>query len=375
MASTDASGAELWSTDGTEPNTAMLIDINTNPGEGSYPVLWPVFRSIDYSDPGFQSMDFYDRSANYNGYIFFSANDDNNNAQLWKTNGTAAGTELVKILNPSDDGVSGSYIYTTSGIVFGGDDGTNGIEPWISNGTAGGTTPIANINTNPPPDGDSDPGFLFIWKGDIYLEADNGNSGFDGFTDFYKLQGPYFAMPVSLINFDAQVRNTSVQLSWSTATESNSDHFDVERSTDGVNFTSIGQVTASGNSNDVKTYGYTDDKAYNLGKTQLYYRLHLVDKDGRTAYSKVAPVMLTGSPVAFKIFPNPVHDELKVQYSTLAKSTISITGMNGKQLYQATLDANSHGIHRVNVSNYPAGTFILKFVNEGKVSIQKFIKE
>lgn len=375
MATTDASGPELWSTDGTEKNTAMLIDINPNPGEGSNPILWPVLRSIDYSDPGFRSMDFYDRSANFNGYIFFSADDGTNDAQLWKTNGTEVGTVRVKILNPSDDGVGGSYIYTTNGIVFAGDDGTNGMEPWISDGTETNTTPIANINPNAPPMGDSDPGFLFVWKGDIYLEADNGNGGMEGLTDFYKLQGPYFALPISLINFNAQVRNTNVQLSWSTATESNSDHFDVERSTDGVHFTSIGKVAAAGNSNDIKEYGYADDQAYHLKESQLYYRLQLVDKDGRTAYSKVVPVTLISSPVAFKIFPNPVHDLLTIQYSAPAKSNLHILDINGKQFYQSTLEANNNGTHKVDVSTLPAGTYIIKFMSNQRIEIQKFIKK
>ena len=374
-ASTDASGNELWSTDGTEEGTSMLKDINTDSEEGSDPYLWAVFRDFDYSNLDYQSMDFFNRTANFNGYIFFSATDASNSSQLWKTNGTKDGTVLVKTLNPSDDGLDGSYIYTKSGIVFAGDDGINGIEPWFSDGTKENTKQIANINTNASPEGDSDPSFLFIWKGDIYVTADNGNGGMDGLTDFYKLQGPYSGLPISLLNFDALVRSTSVQLTWNTATESNSDHFDVERSTDGINFSSIGKVGAAGNSTNTKEYAYNDDQAYTLGETQLYYRLQLVDKDGKKAYSKIVSVTLIISPVTFKVFPNPVHDFLTITYSSSEKSSLSILDITGKQVYGSALEANNNGTHKVNVSNLPAGTYIIKSVSNQSTDIQKFIKK
>lgn len=377
MAFTDDSGAELWSTDGTEEGTSMLKDINTDSKEGSDPFLWPVIREFDYSNPDYQSMEFYNRTANFNGYIFFSAMDGSGGAQLWKTNGTSAGTVLVKKINSSsyDDGVDDSYIYTNRGIVFGGDDGVNGTEPWFSDGTKENTKMLANINPNASPEGDSDPSFLFIWKGDIYLTADNGNSGTDWLTDFYKLQGPYSGLPISLLNFDALVRSTSVQLTWNTATESNSDHFDVERSTDGINFSSIGKVGAAGNSTNTKEYAYNDDQAYTLGETQLYYRLQLVDKDGKKAYSKIVSVTLIISPVTFKVFPNPVHDFLTITYSSSEKSSLSILDITGKQVYGSALEANNNGTHKVNVSNLPAGTYIIKSVSNQSTDIQKFIKK
>ncbi|MEO6949422.1 MAG: T9SS type A sorting domain-containing protein [Ginsengibacter sp.] len=375
MASSDASGFELWSTDGSEVGTTLIKDINTNPGEGSDPTLMPVFIDFDYSSPDYQSMDFYNRTANFNGYIFFSADDGSSGLQLWKTNGTTAGTIPVKILNPGADGVGGSYIYTASGIVFSGNDGTNGMEPWFSDGTEANTKPIANIN--PSPMGDADPGFLFIWKGDIYLSADNGNGGGgpDVLTDFYKLQGPYFSLPISLLNFNAQAGNSSVQLTWNTATESNSDHFGVQRSIDGVNFSTIGKVDAAGNSSTTKEYIYNDNQAYTLGESQLYYRLELVDKDGRKAYSKIVTVTLTLSPNMFTIFPNPVHDFFTIRYSSQEKSSLFIFDINGKQVYRGALEANNNGTQKVDVSNLPAGTYIIKSVSNQRTETQKLIKK
>lgn len=375
MATTDASGAELWSTDGSEAGTSMIKDINTNSQEGSSPFLFPVFIDFDYSNPNYQGMDFYNRSANFNGYIFFSADEDGNGNQLWKTNGTAAGTVLVKKLNNSGDGVGGSYLYTTSGLFFSGNDGTNGMEPWLSDGTGANTKIIDNINKNSLPLADADPAFLFIWNGEIYLVADNGNGGPNGLTDLYKLQGSYTGLPISLINFDAVVKNSTVQLSWSTANESNSDHFDIERSIDGINFSGIGKTAAAGNSTSTKEYNYNDDQAYNAGVSQLYYRLQLVDNDGRKAQSKVVTVILTSSQAAFNIFPNPVHDILTIKYSSSEKTIVSIFDINGKQVYNVSLEANNNGTSSVDVSNLPAGSYIMKSVSNQKVSTRKFIKK
>lgn len=369
MATTEDSGDELWSTDGTGAGTAMLIDINTDAGEGSTPILYPVLRSFDYSDLGYAGMDFYDRSANSNGYIFFEVDDGSNDIQLWKTNGTAVGTTLVKILNTTGDGLGGSYMYTTNGIVFSGNDGINGTQPWASDGTGAGTQPLSVINTS----GDSDPQFEFIWNGDIYMIADNGNGGTDYYEDYYKLQGPYSPLPVSLINFSAVANNLNVQLAWSTANETNSDYFNVERSTDGVNFSAIGKVGAAGGSSTVRNYAYADNDAYNQGVSQLYYRLKTVDKDGRSGYSKVVSVILNSLPVTLKLYPNPAHDILEIQYNAPVKSSISILDLNGKRYYGSSVEANTNGIHKVNVSNFPAGIFILKFVSDGNVTTQKLI--
>lgn len=370
-ASTDDSGYELWVTDGTTAGTSMLKDINTADGTGSIPFLWPAW--INYADlnDGTGNSEIYNRSANFNGFIFFTADNGTDGVELYKTDGTTAGTMLVKNINPAGDGAGYSYLYTKAGVVFAGNDGTNGSEPWISDGTAAGTTPIANLNLS----GDSDPLFFYIWNGDIYLNATNGNGGPENYYDLYKLQGPYSPLPVTLDDFVATTSASNVLLTWNTSSENNSDKFVVMRSTDGEHFEAIGSVAAAGHSNTPENYSFLDVDAYSQGANKLYYRLNMQDKDGRAHLSKIVTATLADLPVVMSLYPNPVHHTLRIKYNAPQGGVINITELNGRVLYRAALGASTVGMHQINVSSYPSGTYILKFVQNGNTAVQKFVKE
>lgn len=126
-------------------------------------------------------------------------------------------------------------------------------------------------------------------------------------------------LPVELVRFVGQRRGSEVRLSWETASERNSAYFEVERSTDGRSFTSIGQVNAAGTSAVPRSYGFTD--AQLLAGT-IYYRLRQVDVDGKSYYSKVVPVQvaeLTGV-----VVPNPVATELQLRLPTPVAGPITL---------------------------------------------------
>lgn len=150
-------GRELWKSDGTEPGTVMVHDIN--PGAGSS-------SPRDLTESG--------------GEIFFKADDGTNGTELWKTDGTSAGTTLVQDINPgSDPGVAGgvgttSFLGSGGTLFFQADDGTNGTELWVSDGTAAGTAMVQDIN----PGGPSDPDRLVnVAPGLVLFTADDGTHG------------------------------------------------------------------------------------------------------------------------------------------------------------------------------------------------------
>ncbi|MBK8500510.1 MAG: hypothetical protein IPL52_17240 [Flavobacteriales bacterium] len=91
-------------------------------------------------------------------------------------------------------------------------------------------------------------------------------------------------LPVELVRFDAQCIDGRVAISWSTASENGSDHFDVQRSVDGITFETIGQVTAAGQSMSLIDYSYIDNRPLNTG----YYRVMEVDADGSRQLSEIA---------------------------------------------------------------------------------------
>jgi ELWxxDGT repeat protein len=122
-----ATGRELWVTDGTEAGTAVLKDINPT---GS-------------ADPLFLAP--LDATA---GLILFSADDGVAGRELWVTDGTAGGTVLLKDINPGAAGSDASDIVSlgVGKAIFAADDGAAGRELWITDGTADGTTLLKDLD-------------------------------------------------------------------------------------------------------------------------------------------------------------------------------------------------------------------------------------
>jgi ELWxxDGT repeat protein len=162
-------GVELWRSNGTEAGTVMVRDIN--PDGDSYPSFL----------------------THVNGVVYFVADDGTHGAELWKSNGTQAGTTLVKDIQPADDGDGYPYynygsepqdLVNVNGVLFfSADNGSSGRELWRSNGTAAGTTLVKDIR--PAVEDDygysynegSEPQHLVNVKGVLFFSADNGVTG------------------------------------------------------------------------------------------------------------------------------------------------------------------------------------------------------
>jgi ELWxxDGT repeat protein len=196
-------GTELWASDGTAAGTYLVKDIN--PGaSSSYPryltnVNGTLFFQADDGGPRVPRVDLWESNGtaagtflvkeinpfttgsyptnltSVNGTLFFSARDPSHGRELWESNGTAAGTFLVQDINP---GVRGSYpsnlTNVNGALFFQANDFAHGIELWESNGTAAGTFLVQDIN---PGASDSNPRFLTNVNGTLFFQADDGTHG------------------------------------------------------------------------------------------------------------------------------------------------------------------------------------------------------
>jgi ELWxxDGT repeat protein len=150
------SGVELWKSDGTEPGTRRVRDINPGPASSS-----PAFLR----DVG--------------GTLFFIADDGTHGLELWTSDGSEAGTRLVTDINPAR-GAFGTFSFFFSfadlggALFFAADDGTRGSELWRSDGSAAGTALVADIN--PGPDS-SFPAFLTRTGDRIVFQACEPSGG------------------------------------------------------------------------------------------------------------------------------------------------------------------------------------------------------
>lgn len=103
-------------------------------------------------------------------------------------------------------------------------------------------------------------------------------------------------LPVSWLSFTgARQADGSALLNWSTASELNNSHFEVEKTTDGKTFTKIDEVKGSGTTNKISRYTYTDK---NAGPGTVYYRLKQVDFNKKFEYSKLVAVKGNGGGAA-----------------------------------------------------------------------------
>jgi hypothetical protein len=183
-------------------------------------------------------------------------------------------------------------------------------------------------------------------------------------------------LPLTLLDFTATLKGKVAQLQWTTITEINTKNFIVQRSADGINFEDIGTVNAVGNSTQKTSYQFTDAEVLSKGVNKIYYRLQMMDKDGKSAYSKIAIVNITPNGQMFVIYPNPVKDLLvAVSSASFNKADIRITDQNGKLVYSQQVRGIQGGVqNKVNVANLGKGVYYLQIITGSDVQTMKFFK-
>jgi uncharacterized repeat protein (TIGR01451 family) len=160
LATTAAQGREPWLSDGTEAGTRLLADMN--PGPGGTSLVLPVERG---------------------GIVYFIGGDARLGMELYRTDGTEAGTRLVRDVNPGPGSAFAAGppeaippVATSDAIVFVADDGSRGAELWRSDGTEAGTALVADILAGP---GSSEPRQLVALGDVVYFSASDGVTGYE----------------------------------------------------------------------------------------------------------------------------------------------------------------------------------------------------
>ena len=160
------------------------------------------------------------------------------------------------------------------------------------------------------------------------------------------------ALPVRLTSLTGNAFDKTVQLSWETAWESNSDYFAIERSTDAREFATVGQVQARGESGSRQRYSFVDDQP--LWPTG-YYRLRMVDKDGSVDYSRILAVSMDNPDPALRLVMNPVMDQrILVQLHNIPASDLQLINSQG-QFVPVELTAVSQDIISLKPLQHLAG--------------------
>ncbi len=198
---TETHGREMWVSDGTLAGTRLYRDVNrlAAPSQtdslavaGSRIVFrhnagqpWEGYRELGVGDGTTVSR----MDLNPNGEsnpqwltpignkVVFSAN-NGTETQLWVTDGTVAGTQVLLDINVSGNDAVSDVVSMAGRVFFRASDGTNGVELWETDGTSAGTRRLTNINTG----GDSSPEVLLVSGSRLFVSATDGTNGRELYT-------------------------------------------------------------------------------------------------------------------------------------------------------------------------------------------------
>jgi len=180
-------------------------------------------------------------------------------------------------------------------------------------------------------------------------------------------------LPIILADFSAVVDNGSVDLAWTTDLEINSDHFVIQSSTNaGASWTNVGTVAAQGNSALPVNYSFTDNKPA-TGTSE--YRLEMVDRDGKLAYSAVKAVRI-GLISSVSVYPNPATDYINVVLTgdATVSANIRLISVAGQTLLEKNVSNAGGTTVPLTVGNYPQGSYLIVVTgSDGTKQINKIL--
>jgi hypothetical protein len=163
-----------------------------------------------------------------------------------------------------------------------------------------------SVTLNPNNDNDFSGQFNVVNGSSYYIQLD----GFAGCGCSFNLcintvnsaDCSMLLLPVEITDLNLYCEKNKATLNWSTESELNSSHFEIQKSADGIEFDNIGTVSAAGNSNHTINYEFTDN---NNSTGYQYYRIKEVDTDNQFYLSKVMTVNCGNDSETFSVYPNP----------------------------------------------------------------------
>ncbi len=290
---------------------------------------------------------------------------------------------MVNTFNPaSQNAVYGGTPFSVSGF----SKIVNEVWNILPTTNASTTTATITLNWNAALEGTSFTGYADaaigiapslggVWQNATATAASNTtNYATQTFSNNYTgflVSGNFVILPTTLLNFNAHLNiDNTAGLSWSTSQETNLHHFEIQRSNDGNNFSSIGKVLAKGNSATTTYYNYNDDSAI---AQQTFYRLKMIDINGNATYSYIIAIKNTEAIAAVKVYPNPAAEYINVSVNNnAAGTTILLINPLGQVVQQKTI--NNTSIVSFVVSHYLSGRYYVQIKKpDGTVQTTKVL--
>ncbi|HEV7779686.1 MAG TPA: T9SS type A sorting domain-containing protein [Chitinophagaceae bacterium] len=174
---------------------------------------------------------------------------------------------------------------------------------------------------------------------------------------FTKSSNELIPLPVRLTSFSGRAVNCAVILKWETGEEQGVRNFELQSSTDGINFINAVQITSKGNNS---SYSYTIDNSI---PAVCFYRLRIIDLDGHESYSKIIPVQSgCKDPFVIKVYPNPVKDVLTIS-GIIPQSQLQLTDAAGRIISREVATGTAQ---EIDMSKLPSGIYMLQVIQDGR---------
>jgi hypothetical protein len=236
--------------------------------------------------------------------------------------------------------------------------------------TAGYANSPRNMGADQTKDSDPD---MSTGKVSVTLSADEYNET----LDFGLIPGSIL-LPLKLVAFNAAYNNQTqlANISWKMEGNEGVGNFELQRSTNGINFLPVGVVLpAAGES---ASYQYPDNIA-GLNATIVYYRLLMKEKDGTSKYSNVIVVRKDKSPEqnTLQLMPNPASSNTSIRLNADMKGTarVLVTDMSGKTItaFDTKISEGVNTIQVNNLENYHRGFYMVQVRFQDKTWTSKLI--
>ena len=310
----------------------------------------------------------------------------------------ATGNSTVQIDGSGGGGAGGSILIFAN-------SGQAGITATAIGGNGGSNNPLAVGATQHGPGGGGGGGVIYSNAAlNVASSATQGLAGIstgtsgtdnygagDGFPGVLTQTFPFAqlppnmqicqstVLPVTLLDFSATyVSSNNVKVAWTTSEEINAAYYEVERSSDGTNFIGVAQVDASSSLDPTHFYSI-NDQLYNINGNIVYYRLRIVDNDGKYTYSKIIPVKLDQPETSFSVYPNPVDNYaiLNLYTEKPDNGMLRLIDNSGRQILtrSITVTNGNNSIMVDQLGNLPRGIYIIQVMVNNNLYNQKIIKK
>lgn len=334
---------QLWKSDGTEAGTVKVKNISTSVGvQGEF--------------------------TEVNGTLYFYATTDDKGIELWKSDGTDAGTTLVKDINLKESAFtyySPNYLTNAGGtLYFNATDGINGNELWKSDGTAAGTMLVADIEES---SNGGHPEKMTYVNGTLFFHAFLSNSG----VELFALKtAPAAPTNLRVTPLRSLANPSKILLNW-TDNSDNENGFIIERSlTSASGYIALDSVLAN-------IASFVDSNFTGSAAT-YYYRVKSYNSAGSSAVSNIVSAIAEPNGIfeglkstSIALFPNP--SSTVITLSGLPKGMeISVINALGETVLTNTISSYAFDL---TIAELPKGIYLLQAQSTEKRYTGKFVKD